>query len=232
VIYFAIDMKIPKGFVLICIFLLLSGAALFSLSLPWLEAEGGLLYLGNGYEEGGPSPLLQSFGASVNLSFGGHFFLAPSLIFSGTQYQKASAIDKTLPTEIEFADSVWYLSMFLNIHAGWNFPFQENLSAGFTLFPSFLFRMPVRSWGTYNDDPELKKPLTSYFYQQGRLFYPGISGYFHWKMFESLGLSVRTAALFPVFHFWDGELRVDGERVPFYDQMMVSLSFGVRYYFR
>ena len=51
-------------------------------------------------------------------------------------------------------------------------------------------------------------------------------------MFESLGLSFRTTTLFPIFHLWDGELKIDGNRIPFHDQLMVSLTFGARYYFK
>ena len=225
-----------RRFILVLIFTILSIGTLYAFEIPSMQFHGGLLWLGNGVEEGGPSPLLRTFGGSMQMFFTRRFFLHPELGFYGTQYQLAADGIKTIPTEIEFANSVWFLSTVLDLQTGMDFQLSSSFSLGFMVFPSFVFRIPLRSWGTCaevsDESSTCKSTMSSYFYQKARFIYPGVGVYALWKTFDRLGIAVRIKGYIPLFHLWDGEVRADGSRVPFYDQMVISISGGIRYYFK
>ena len=231
-----------RRFILILIFIVLSTGTLCALEIPSMQFHGGLLWLGNGLEEGGPSPLLRIAGGSMQMFFTRRFFLHPELGFYGTQYQLAADGVKAIPTEIEFANSVWFLSTVLDLQTGIDFQLSSSFSLGFMVFPSFVFRIPLRSWGTYaetsteedttDEATTGKSTLSSYFYQKARFLYPGAGVYAVWRVFDRLGIAIRIKGYIPLFHLWDGEVLADGSRVPFYDQMVLTISGGIRYYFR
>lgn len=224
-------MKIKFGLIIL-ILLLFAAPVVMSLTVPSMDVYGGLLWLGNGDSEGAASPLLRTLGASVSFFFTPRFFLAPELSFTGTQYQLTTATtpenERAVPTEVEYADSIWYLSTILDIHAGFSFNFSEALSGGVSLFPSFIFRIPMLSWGVCaTDEGACRQAMTSYLYSKARFLYLGANLFFHWKLSENLGLSIRSKWYLPWFHMWDGETGI-----PFWDQMMSSLTIGLRIYFQ
>lgn len=206
------------------VFLFFSGGYIFSTGLPWVEVQGGVLWIGNGEKEGAVSPVSNTLGVSLPLLSRKHFFLAQGLTFTGTQYQLSFDGGKAIPTEIEYADGVWVLSAILDLKAGFNFNFSSVLSGGFSFIPAGVFRFPLMGWGAFSEDTSLKRVLGSYFYSAGRFFYPGTEIFFHWKMNTRIGLSLRIKGYLPIFHGWDGET------VPFYDQLIISSSVGLRFY--
>ena len=224
-------MKIKIGLIIVVLFLIVVPCAM-SFSVPYMDVNFGILWLGNGDDEGAPSPILRAGGASVSLFFTPRFFLAPELSFTGTQYQLTTVAtsedqQRAVPTEKEYADSVWYLSTILDIHAGFSFDFTEALSGGVSFFPSFVFRIPFMSWGECaTDEGVCRGTMTSYLYSKARFLYLGTNLFFNWKISDRLGLNIRSKWYFPWFHLWDGETEI-----PFWDQMMSSITLGLRVYF-
>jgi len=223
-------MKIKIGIVIVILFLI-SAPSVLSFSMPYMDLSFGILWLGNGDNEGAPSPLLRAGGASVTMFFGPRFFLCPELSLTGTQYQLTTlTTDETtraIPTEKEYADSIWYLSTILDLRAGFSFDFSKALSGGFSFFPALVFRIPFLSWGECAaDDGVCRGIMTSYLYGKARFLYLGADAFFNWRFTDRLGLSIRSKWYFPWFHIWDGE-----SEIPFWDQMMSSLALGLRIYF-
>jgi hypothetical protein len=207
---------------LIFAFLMLVVPALFgsSLSLSTIDARTGLLWIGsagNGTVVA-PSPLLNYWGASLPLNLTGSLSLVPELDLYGTQYQLLGT--RAIPTEIEYKSSVFMLGAILDPEFRYTFTISKLLAWGITASPMFVFRIPTRSWDL---GPTDIASITKYLYAKGRFFYPGVGGFFDWQVFPNIGLEVRVRSFFPVFHLWDGE------GLPFYDQLMVDGSIGLRF---
>lgn len=215
-----------KKYLSIALFLFLS-VYCFSIEFPGMDVHWGLIWIGNAEEEGAPSPLLPTLGVSLPVYFAPFFFLDPGMDFYGTSYQLSeTGSGKAVPTEIEYANYIWYLIMRLDIPAGFRFNFSDNLAAGVTAGPSFLFRIPLIAWGDCaQSGSTCREEMGSYFYCSGRFFYPEAGLFFIWKMFNKAALLIEAKTFFPLFHAWDGE------EVPFYDQFMVAGSVGLRFFF-
>ena len=191
-----------------------------TLSLSTLDARTGLLWLGNAGNGTvvAPGPFLHYWGASLPLSLSGAFSLVPELDLYGTQYQLLGA--RAIPTEIEYKSSVFMLGVLLDPEFRYTFTISKLLAWGFTASPMFVFRIPTLSWDLGSTDIS---SITKYLYAKARFFYPGVGGFFDWQVFPNIGLEVRVRSFFPVFHLWDGE------GLPFYDQLMIDGSIGLRF---
>lgn len=196
-----------------------------ALSVQGVDARAGLLWLGNSSTEGAPSPLLDTIGISVPLSIAPRISFAPELDFTGTQYQLQVYSDPTraVPTEIEFANQVWYLTLLLDLPVRYTLPLSKQLSLGFGLSPALIFRIPTVSYGL---GASQAGAMSAYFYGEGRFFYPTTELFLEWQALPGIALQFRTRVFFPVFHLWDG----DG--LPFWDQMMIDGNLGLRFALR
>jgi len=202
---------------------------LFSISLGSLQAVeikglgvfGGITWLGNMSDEGGPDPLLKPIGGEMIIMFTPLFSISPALSVFSTQYQLTADGQKAVPTEVEFANSTWVLAALLDVMADFEFHINDEFSLGAMAFPSFLFRIPLTSWGTAVDT---KGDMTSYFYGNLRFLYLGAGGFLRWEMMDGVALSIRLFTRLPIFHIWDGE------SVPFTDQMMIGGTAGFIFY--
>ncbi len=220
--------RTQKIAIIVIVFILLASAAVSAIQLPGIDLSGGLIWIGNAEEEGGPSPLLGIWGVGLPLQFSPLFSIEPELSMFGTQYQLMSDGIKAVPTEIEYADSLWTLILSLDVPFRFTFYLNEALSLGPAAHAVFVFRIPMKGWGeasAQTGDPEHRKAISTYFYSNASFLYPGVGFFFNWKIFESLGFHFRLLSLFPLFHLWDGE------NAPFWDQMGISARVGVRFYF-
>ena len=188
--------------------------------MPTIDARTGLLWLGNAGngQVVAPSPLLNYWGASVPLNINSRFSVVPELDLFGTQYQLLGT--RGIPTEIEYASQVWMLSLLLDPEVRYTLPISKALAWGVSLSPAFIFRIPTVSWSISSADIGA---ITKYLYAKGRFFYPAVGTFFDWQVLPSIALEVRIRSFFPVFHLWDGE------GLPFYDQLMVDGSIGLRF---
>jgi hypothetical protein len=217
---------------IICIALLLvlcSAGTGFALTLPGLDISGGVMWLGNAETEGGPSPLLGVWGVGLPLKFTPLFSIDPALSMFGTQYQLTTDGSKAVPTEIEYASSLWALALMLDVPFRFTFHVSDTISLGAGPHLAFLFRIPTIGWGDASartGDPDHRAAIVAYWYENARFLYPGAGLFFNWKMFENIGFYVRLLSLFPLFHAWDGE------NARFWDQLHISGRVGVRFYFK
>ncbi len=193
-----------------------------ALTVKAIEARAGLLWLGNSSREGAPSPLLDTIGVAVPFAITPALSFAPELDITGTQYQLQVYSDPTraVPTEIEFANSVWYLGLLLDLPLRYSFPLSKQTAIGVGVSPAFMLRIPTVSWGTGGADAGV---MSGYFYSKLRFFYPSAQVFFDWQVLSGLALEFRLRGFFPIFHLWDGE------GLPFWDQMMIDGNIGFRF---
>lgn len=212
----------------LCI-LFFSAFQLYSFDLPGLDLSGGLIWLGNAEFEGGPSPLLGVWGVGLPLRFSPLFSIDPELSMFGTQYQLTTDGSKAVPTEIEYAHSVWALILMLDVPFRFTFTVSEAISLGADAHLAFLFKIPTIGWGDASartGDEAYRSAIVSYWYQNARFLYPGAGMFFRWRMFDNLAFHLRLLSLFPLFHAWDGE------NAAFWDQMYISARVGIRISFQ
>lgn len=215
--------------VLVSLLLLLGGTvSVPALSIPGIDLFGGLVFVGNGHAEGGPSPLLGYWGVGMPVKINENMYFGPELSMFSTQYQLTSDRSKAVPTEVEYADSLWMVSLLLDTSFRYLFKASDTLYLGPSGHLGFLFRIPILGYGLAamgSTDPTYRTSIVSYFYSQLRFLLPGVGFRLYWTAFERLGFLFRLTGYFPVFHLWDGE------GAPFYDQMIVSGTVGVRFQF-
>lgn len=201
----------------------------FSVSFPGIDLSGGMFWIGNAETEGGPSPLLGIWGVGLPITFTPLFSIGPELSMCGTQYQLMSDGEKAVPTEIEYADSLWALFLLLDVPFRFTFHITDAISLGPSAHTTFIFRIPITGWGEASartGDPEHRSAISRYFYENARFLYPGTGFFFNWKLSGVLGFHARLLALFPLFHAWDGE------SAKFWDQLCISGRVGIRFYFQ
>lgn len=201
---------------------------LFSLDLPGFDLFGGIQWMGNAEEEGGPSPLMGVWGVGLPLEFSRLISLEPELSMFGTQYQLTSGGVKSVPTEIEYAHSLWFLSLMLDVPLRFTFRINEALALGAGPHLAFLFRIPTIGWGDASartGDRDHRAAIVAYLYSNVKFLYPGTDLFLSWQFAEKLGFFFRIVSYFPLFHAWDGEA------APFWDQFFLSFRVGVRFSF-
>jgi hypothetical protein len=192
----------------------------YAISLNELDINGSLMVVGSvppaGY--GDVSPVIQLLGASLPLKLGGPFYFEPELEFFGLLYEWVDANGVAVPTRIEAQTGFWTLGTIISMHAGARFPLSSKLSLGGSIGADFLLRFPIELW---NKDASGMGPALSYFFAQGRFFYPETTFSVIWQVSDPIGLILNLRALYPVFHFWDGM----GQ--PFVDQFIFGAGIGI-----
>jgi hypothetical protein len=212
--------------ILLVILLAVAAVAGYGFEIESLDFNAGLFWLGASSPEAAPSPLHWRVGAALPMSFTNLFLLAPELNVSwDNRFTLNEEQTRAIPAELERADQVNFINIILDAHAMFRFDITESISAGPMAFPSFLFRIPIKSWGQAKEDKEYKQTLVSYLWGKGRFFFLGAGGFFSWAFSEGVGFVFQLKTRLPVFHIWDQE------QLPFHDQMMVAGSIGLKFYF-
>ena len=218
-------MRYGKKTGLLLLVLVVAAAGAGAFQIESLDAHGGILFLGNGETEGAPSPILPTWSVSLPMSFSSLFYLSPELGIFWNQYQLSSDGDKAVPTEIETANQVSFITLYLDANALFRFAINEQLSAGPLGFLSFVFRIPIRGWDEAAEDTSYAETMTGYLYGSGRFLYPGIGGFFNWAFSENFGFAFRLKWRVPFFH------SLAGEEGGFHDQMMIVGTVGITFFF-
>ena len=107
-----------------------------------------------------------------------------------------------------------------DLRLGPRLPIGERVELGLDVGIGFLGRYPIIIDAGAQEDVAT---TVSYFYQQGRFFFP-LSGIgVRYRPGDRFDVGADLRVYFPLFHAWDGEAR------PFADQMLGSLtvSFGL-----
>ncbi len=182
-----------------------------------IDVHGGILWIGNSDSEGAPSPVLFTAGVGFPVSINKIVYFVPEIDFYGTNYQVTSG-GRTVPTEMETANALWVLGILIDLPFVFKFSFNDNFSGGLSASTMLSFHIPFGGEGNSS-----RGDMNSYFYGKGRFFYLGSGFFLEYKILNILGLHFRSRLFFPFFHIWDGE------KLPFYDQMMFSTTVGLRF---
>jgi hypothetical protein len=197
-----------------------------ALSLTDIDANASLLMIGTfpptGYGGGNPA-LTYLVGASLPLWFTNVFFLEPGLELFSTYYEWTYASATAVPTLRELAGSFFTLGTLITTQAGVSLPISKAVSLGGSLGLDFLLRFPLEFFNPYPESINGKQPAQTYFFAQGRFFYPEARFFVRWTMSASMTLVVNLRAFFPLFHAWDGLSQ------PFLDQFMGSAGIGMAF---
>jgi hypothetical protein len=161
----------------------------------------------------GPSPIVQMIGASLPLRLGGPWFVEPILEFFGTYYLWTGSA--AAPAAYETGTGFFTIGTLVSLQAGVSFPVSEQIELGGAIGLDFLLRFPFEFQNTVDTSSAL-----SYFFDQGRFFYPETRFFFRWSFSEPIGLLVNLRVFYPLFHAWDGS------SLPFYDQLMATVGIG------
>ena len=198
----------------------LAAAPVFSITLTEVDANFSLLFIGSAPPDGfgGPSPVLQSVGASLPLAIGGPFFLEPTIDFFGTYYEWTGT--RAVPTSIEAGPGFFTLGALLTLQSGLSYPVSPVVTLGGSLGLDFILRFPFDFSADNADRLAGKGPALAYFFGKGRFFSPETRFFVRWQVSETTGLVFNARVVYPVHHLWDGE------GLPFVDQLMVSAGLG------
>jgi len=219
-------MKSGRAIVIFAVILALPGAALSALSIDELDANASLLFIGSNPPSGwidpnlGIPPLL---GVSVPFRLSPPFFLETGIEFFGWYYEWTSSGTAVI-TPFENGVGFFTIGTLISIQGGVSFPVSPVLSLGGALGLDFLLRFPFELQNTSDTVKSDENSALSWFYGNGRFFYPETRFVLRWHVSEPVDLLVNLRAFYPIFHLWDGA----GQ--PFWDQLMVSfgVGFGIR----
>jgi hypothetical protein len=211
-------MRLSPGVVLLA--LCMAAMPALALSVDELDVNTGLLLIGNTEPapSTGTSPIVTLVGVSLPLRIAGPFFIEPALELFGTTYEWTGT--RAVPAAVEAGPGFFTLGVLVSVHAGLQFAVAPTLWLGGSLALDFLFRVPLELANTNADSITGRGFAPSYFFGQGRFFYPETRLFLKWKVSDSLGLRVNLRALYPLFHAWDGEA------LPFFDQLMLAGGLG------
>lgn len=201
-------------------FLLLPVFGLNALSLSTIDAHAGILWLGSAGDGQviAPSPLLNDWGISLPVNFSSTISVVPEVDLFGTQYQLLGS--RAVPTEIEYRSSVWLLDVLFDPAVRFQFHPSKRFTWGLSVGPALIFHVPTVSWDLTSQQIS---QITGYFYAKERFIYPETGAFLLWQVLPRIGLEFRVRSFFPIFHLWDGE------GLPFYDQLMIDGSVGLRF---
>ena len=205
--------------------LLLPAAFAGALTLSTIDVRAGIPWLGvDGQGQVvAPPPLMYEYGISLPLNLNGTFAIVPEIDLFGTQYQLVGSGPRSIPTEVEYASSVWMLGIVVSPAVRFQLHVAKTLDWGMSLSPSIILHVPTTS---YDLTSAQIGTITSYLYSKGRFFLPSAATFLDWQVLPKISLEFRVRSFFPIFHLWDGE------RLAFYDQLMIDGTLGIRFALR
>ncbi|HTP60218.1 MAG TPA: hypothetical protein VMM82_14950, partial [Spirochaetia bacterium] len=124
-----------------------------------------------------------------------------------------------VPTLYEAQNSFYTIAFLVSAQAGVAFPVSPALSLGGTLGLDAMLRFPFEFFNPQSNAGQ--QPALSYFFAEGRFFYPETRLFLRWTMSPSITFIFNLRAFYPLFHAWDGS----GQ--PFLDQAMGAVDIGV-----
>ncbi len=192
-----------------------------SLPLTELNANFSLLYIAttpSPSDSGGLSALVQLIGLSLPLPIAGPFSLEPTVELFGTTYQWMGT--RPVPIGEEAGPAFFVLGSLVSLQSVLRFPVSPFVSLGGALGLDLLLRFP---FDLRTDNPERtagKEPALTYFFQQGRFFYPETRLFVRWQAGPRIGLYANARVFYPIFHLWDQE------GLSLLDQALASVGLG------
>jgi hypothetical protein len=184
-------------------------------SLSEVEFEGALVWIGNADPAGAPSPLLPALGVSFPLVERRLWGVEAGALLTGTYYEYVNG--RAVPSELEHRDFAVAVIL-ADVRAGLHLPLGRSVVLSLTGGLIFYLPLPIP---LFPDAWSKLGPTMSYMLL--RSLYPETEISVRFPLLPSLDLRLGARAGWPILHM------IDGEGLPFWDQMIVSGVLGVVY---
>lgn len=201
--------------------LVLINAGVHSLDIEGIGLTGGVVWIGNGDDTGGPSPLKTTVGASFPVGLSPGFLVTANARAFAHDYEWTDDA-RAVPTEIETRDAFSVVSLLADVEATFRLPLGGDVIGGVSLAPTFLLRFPTTAYGDAEED---RAAMRAYFAGAGRFFYTGVGAYSRWNATDGVALVFRARGYPPLLQ------RLAEPNLPFYDQMLIEASVTVLFTF-
>lgn len=167
--------------------------------LPFLGFDIGLSFVINAENAAAPNPIiLQELGLTLPILAEGIFYLDTGLLLAGGWYQYLGS--RALWADIERADTIWALSLQLNLGVGIKLDLTDHLQLGATLGPALIFPLPLLAndaGSQYLDD------MYQFFYSNLKFFYAYQEFFLRWLVLKEFNLTFKLRTLYPLAALWD-----------------------------
>jgi len=212
-------MRQPIGvFALLLSSFLLGGAPLPAADLSGLELDGGLGLLGTTDPDGSaPSPVVMpALGAALSLRPVGRFVLESSVLLFGTYYEFAEPSARAIPATLEQRE-FWVLGLLGDARLRHEWRLSDTVGMGADAGLALLLRVPIP---LSPEGAEDFGAALGYLHGRLRFLYPETGLFARIRMGERLELRPALRAAWPLYLLWDGE------RLPFAEGLLLSLTLG------
>lgn len=177
-------------------------------------------------EDSAPSPVLNTLGGGVSLSFREDFFitLEPGLDLMWTNYEwyddRRAA---PTPSETGGGNNVFVLGLLLDVPVVFSFPIADRFSGAFSVGPAFLFRISFAGDDTAGYEDEMAANLSrvaAYFWQGARWLYPSAALRLNVWLQEGFTFALGARGFLPVFNLWTKD-------APFWDAAILHVTLSM-----
>ncbi|OHD19074.1 MAG: hypothetical protein A2Y38_16865 [Spirochaetes bacterium GWB1_59_5] len=182
-------------------------AAPRAMDIDGASGRFGVAIINNQSGLGAVSPVVNTLGGSMLVSFKKGFFLGlePGLDLYWTNYEYKEF--RAVPTETErgAGNNAFVLGFILDIPLTATFRFSERIGAVASLGPSFVLRAPFANDDTAGSEDEMAANLasiSSYLWSSGRWFYPSASLRLHVFLQQNFTFAFGVRGSLPVFNAW------------------------------
>lgn len=198
---------------------LLLAVNIHALDITALDFHSGLLWMidepADDEGTGAPDPLLTPVGFGLTIPLNGRMSLDPALFLFGSNYA-FQEWDRPRPAQIEQRE-MYVLSLMIDPAFAFTYQWRDNLSWGYLLSPTLLFRIPTI---TAPGEEAAHSEMLSYFIGPGRFIFPQAGLFMEWRVNERISFRPAVRTYLPIFHLWDGD--------PLLDQLTVFFNAGFR----
>ncbi|MBU0928134.1 MAG: hypothetical protein KKA67_10315 [Spirochaetes bacterium] len=189
------------------------GAAAFvspgALDVEAASGRFGVAIIYNGSGLGAASPVVNTLGGSLAVSFAKGFFLSlqPALDLYWTNYEWTG--ERAVPTETERGEgnNAFILGFILDLPVTATLRFSDRIGMAASLGPAFVMRAAFANDSTAEYADEMAANLaaiSSYFWASGRWFYPSAALRLDVYLQQNFTFAFGVRGLLPVYNAWTG----------------------------
>jgi len=197
-----------KRSVAIAVLALLASSACGAMDIEAATGRFGVAIVNNDSGQGAASPVVNTLGGGVVVSFLKGYFLnlQPSLDLYWTNYEWS--VDRAVPTETETGggNNAFVLGFILDLPVTATYSFNDRIGVSGSLGTAFLIRLAFA--GDTSADPAVMDSnlalIRSYLWSQGRWFYPSMSLRMDVYLQQNFTFAFGARGFIPLFNLWSG----------------------------
>ena len=213
-----------KRFTAIAILSILASSACGAMDIEAATGRFGVAIVNNSSGIGAASPVVNTLGGGVVVSFLKGFLLniQPGLDLYWTNYEWAT--DRAVPTETETGggNNAFVLGFILDLPVTATYSFNERIGVSGSLGTAFLIRLAFA--GDDTADPEVMSAnlalIRSYLWSQGRWFYPSASLRMDVYLQQNFTFAFGARGFVPLFNLWSGNPK-------FFDEGILQITMAM-----